>query len=568
MKLILSFFPIIVYLIFFIDLGYSASSGPVFGKNGMVVSTSKQASEAGIKILKKGGNAVDAAVAVGFALAVTSSSNGNIGGGGFMVYTTSDGESFTLDFREKAPVIAHRDLFIDDSGKVIPGMSLYSRSASGVPGTVDGLTRALDDHGSGKITLLQALLPAIRLADKGYELSHYEAERFNAFKTFFDHNDAAAYIFNRNDGQRWEKGDRFIQKDLARTLKRIGKYGRDGFYAGPISDMIVEEMKRGNGLITYEDLQNYSSIYRIPVTGKYREYDIVSMGPPSSGGTLLINMFNQLSLFALDTMGWNSSQYIHYLTEVERRAYADRAEHMGDPDYWDVPVQFLTDTAYAKETVQTIMPNRASLSSDIQAGNPWPYESRETTHYSVVDKDGNAVSVTTTLNTSYGCGILVDGAGFFLNNEMDDFSSKPGVPNVYGLVGKEANAIQPGKRPLSSMTPTIVLKENKPFMIIGSPGGSTIITTSLQTILNVVLHEMDIKEAVSAPRVHSQWLPDIIMTEPRGVSRDVKRNLKAMGHVVMPYKWGHIGEANGILITEDGFYGGGDSRGETSAVGY
>jgi gamma-glutamyltranspeptidase/glutathione hydrolase len=275
-----------------------------------------------------------------------------------------------------------------------------------------------------------------------------------------------------------------------------------------------------------------------------------------------------LSHFALDTMGWNSSQYIHYLTEVERRAYADRAEHMGDPDFWDVPVNFLIDTAYATERAQSILPQKASLSSDIFAGNPWPQESNETTHYSVVDHNGNGVSVTTTLNTSYGCGVVVKGAGFFLNNEMDDFSAKPGVPNIYGLVGKEANAVAPGKRPLSSMTPSIVLQNNKPFMIIGSPGGSTIITTTLQTILNVVLHEMDIQEAVSAARVHSQWLPDVIMTEPRGIAKDVKNNLEEMGHMVVPYRWGYIGEANGITIEDDGFYGGADSRGETSAVGY
>ncbi|SVB28183.1 uncharacterized protein METZ01_LOCUS181037, partial [marine metagenome] len=300
MKLITSSFSFI-QLIFFLNLGYSASSDPVFGKNGMVVSTNRQASQAGIEILKKGGNAVDAAVAVGFALAVTSSSNGNIGGGGFMVYTTSDGESVTLDFREKAPRAGHRDMFLNDSGTVVPGMSLYSRAASGVPGTVDGLTRALDDHGSGKITLLQALLPAIRLADKGYELSHYEAERFNVFESFFERNDAATKIFNRRDGRPWKKGDRFVQKDLAKTLKRIGKYGRKGFYEGPIADMIVDEMSRGNGLISHEDLKNYHSVYRDPVRGSYKGYDLVSMGPPSSGGILLVNMFNQLSFFALDT---------------------------------------------------------------------------------------------------------------------------------------------------------------------------------------------------------------------------------------------------------------------------
>ncbi len=558
----------IVTIVLILSIVQAANNDPVYSDKGLVVSTSLQASEAGVEILKKGGNAVDAAVAVGFALAVTSPSNGNIGGGGFMVSASADGHFFTLDFREKAPESGHRDMFLNDSGNVIKGMSLYSRAAAGVPGSVDGLLKALNDHGSGNITVRQVLAPAIRLADKGFTLSKNEADQLNRFKPFFEHNDGAKKIFIQRGQRPWKRGDKFIQKDLARTLKRIAKYGRDGFYDGPIASNIIEEMKRGNGLITFADLENYESKYRNPVTGIYGEYHIVSMGPPSSGGALLVNMFNQLSHFAIDTMGWNSSQYIHYLTEVERRAYADRAEHMGDPDYWQVPVRFLTDTAYASERAKSIQPQKASLSSDVYAGHPWPYESNETTHYSVVDKDGNAVSVTTTLNTSYGCGVLVEGAGFFLNNEMDDFSAKPGVPNIYGLVGKEANAVAPGKRPLSSMTPSIVLKSGKPFMVIGSPGGSTIITTTLQTILNVIIHEMDIQEAVSAPRVHSQWLPDVIMTEPRGISKDVKTNLEKMGHVIVPYRWGYIGEANGITIEDDGFYGGADSRGETAAVGY
>ena len=515
----------ILTLLLITSQAMSANSNPVFGENGMVVSTNRQASEAGIEILKKGGNAVDAAVAVGFALAVTSSSNGNIGGGGFMVAAMADGKTFSLDYREMAPESAHRDLFLNDSGNVVPGMSLGTRAAAGVPGSVDGLLKAFKDYGSGKVSLRQVMAPAIRFASKGYLLSRYEARRFNVYKDFFYKNNAAKNIFVQKRETPWKTDDKFYQKDLAKTLIRISKYGRDGFYKGPIADLIVDEMKRGNGLISHQDLENYKSVYRDPIIGDYKEYTIVSMGPPSSGGVLLINMFNQLSFFALDTMGWNSSQYIHYLTEVERRAYADRAEHMGDPDFWNVPIEFLIDTAYAFETAKTILPNKASLSSEIHAGNPWPAESNETTHYSVVDQWGNAVSVTTTLNTSYGCGVVVKGAGFFLNNEMDDFSAKPGIPNIYGLVGKEANAIAPGKRPLSSMTPTIVLKDNKPFMVIGSPGGSTIITTALQTILNVIVHEMDIKEAVSSPRVHSQWLPDIIMTEPLGISKDVQTNL-------------------------------------------
>lgn len=557
-----------LFFISLLQISFAANSNPVFGKNGMVVSTSRQASEAGIKILKKGGNAVDAAVAVGFALAVTSSGNGNIGGGGFMVAAMADGEIFTIDHREKAPAAAHRDLFLNDSGNVVPGMSLFSRAASGVPGTVDGLIRALEDYGSGNISLQQALAPAIKLADKGFYLSYYEARRFNNYKEFFERNDAAAEIFNRKDGKPWKKGDKFVQSDLSKTLKRIAKYGRDGFYTGPVADLIVEEMERGNGLITHEDLENYTSVYRDPVQGDYKGHKIVSMGPPSSGGALLVNMMNMLEHYPVDSLGWNSSDYIHVITEVERRAYADRAEHMGDPDFWDVPVEMLTSKDYAAHRITDISLENATPSESVSASGAPGYESRETTHYSVVDQWGNAVSVTTTINLSYGGGHLVKGAGFFLNNEMDDFSSKPGVPNAFGLVGNEANAIQPGKRPLSSMTPTIVLKDGKPFMVIGSPGGSTIITTTMQAILNVVEHGMDIKEAVASSRFHSQWLPDVIMTEPRGLSKDVIKNLEAKGHTLVPYKWGYIGEANGILITEDGFYGGGDSRGETSAVGY
>ena len=534
----------------------------------MVVSTSKQASEAGIEILKKGGNAVDAAVTVGFALAVTSSSNGNIGGGGFMVAAMADSENFTLDHREKAPATAHRDLFLNDSGNVVPGMSLFSRAGSGVPGTVDGLIRALEDHGSGEISLRQALTPAIRLAEKGFELSHYEARRFNGFEGLFERNEAAAEVFIPKNGNEWKKGDKFIQKDLAKTLKRIAKYGRDGFYSGPVANLIVEEMKRGNGLISLEDLENYSSVYRKPVSGTYKDHEIISMGPPSSGGALLINMMNMLENYPVDSLGWNSSDYIHLITEVERRAYADRAEHMGDPDFWDVPLETLTSKDYANTRIKDISLKKATPSSAVSASGAPGYESRETTHYSVIDQWGNAVSVTTTINLSYGGGHLVKGAGFFLNNEMDDFSSKPGIPNAFGLVGNEANAIEPGKRPLSSMTPTIVLKDGKPFMVIGSPGGSTIITTTMQAILNIVDYGMDIKEAVASSRFHSQWLPDVIMTEPRGLSKDVIQNLESKGHILVPYKWGYIGEANGILITEDGFYGGGDSRGETSAIGY
>ena len=560
---------ILLHLILFTqNFLFSAHSKPIYGKNGMIVSTSKKASLVGIDILKKGGNAIDAAVAVGFALAVTSSGNGNIGGGGFLVASMASGKNFTIDHRETAPSKSYQTMFLNTENNVIPGMSLQTHASSGVPGTVDGLLKAFYDYGSGSISLRQILSPAIRLAEKGFSLTLYEANRFNNYKEMFQKNKAASKIFIRQDGKLWKKGDLFIQKDLAKTLKRILKFGRDGFYSGFIADLIVKEMKKGNGLISLEDLKNYSAKYREPIQGSYKNYDIISMGPPSSGGVLLVNMLNMLEHFSIDSLGWNSSNYIHLLTEVERRAYADRAEHMGDPDFWKVPISMLTSKNYAKNRIKDISMDKATLSTDISASKNQNYESIETTHYSVVDKWGNAVSVTTTINLNYGNGIIVEGAGFFLNNEMDDFSSKPGVPNVFGLIGNEANAIEAFKRPLSSMTPTIILKNKKPFMIIGSPGGSTIITTTLQSILNVIEFNMDIKEAVSSPRFHSQWLPDVIQIEPRSLSKDVINNLKTKGHQIIPYRWGYIGEANGILIMDDGFYGAGDSRGETSAIGY
>ena len=545
-----------------------ASPYPVFSENGMVVSTSRQASETGVEIMKKGGNAVDAAVATGFVLAVTSSSNGNIGGGGFMVVRMADGTTFTLDYREIAPAAAHRDMYLDDNGDVIENMSLRTRAACGVPGTVDGLLKIWADHGSGNISRRELLAPAIALAEKGFELSHYEASRFNSHKELFSSNEAAAEVFIRHDGRPWKDGDKFVQKDLSKTLKQIARDGREGFYTGKTADLIVAEMNRGIGLITYEDLLNYKSKYREPVMGSFKDFDLISMGLPSSGGTILVEMFNMLENFPLAELGWNSSNYIHLLTEVERRAYADRAEHLGDSDYWQPPLFMLTNKKYAKDRIKDFSPDHATPSINVFAGDPTIYESRETTHFSVVDKEGNAVSGTTTINLSYGGGFLVKGGGFFLNNEMDDFSAKPGVPNAFELVGNDANAIESGKRPLSSMTPTIVLKDDKPFIILGSPGGSTIITTVLQTILNVTVHNMDIQEAVSAPRIHSQWLPDVIMAEQYSIIKDVEESLKSKGHIIEPYKWTKIGEMNAILINENGYFGAADTRGENTAVGY
>ena len=544
-----------------------ASPDPIFSENGMVVSLNENASAAGIKILQKGGNAVDAAVAVGFALAVTSPENGNLGGGGFMIGATSNGEIFSQDHREKAPLKSTKDMFLDKDGLVIPGMSLKSRASSGVPGTVHGLLSAWSDHGSGNIRLQQLLAPAIKLADKGYILSKRRADFYNYYKNIFLQNTAAAKIFIRRDGRPWEQGDLFVQKDLAKTLKRISKSGIDGFYKGITAKLIVKEMERGNGLISEHDLRQYKPVYREPVIGSFKDIEIISMGPPSSGGLLLIHMLNALENFQIDTLGWNSTDYIHLLTEVAKRAYADRAQHLGDPDFWNNPRDLFLSKAYAKNRIATISMKKHTPSNEVYPGAYKDDESDETTHYSVVDMQGNAVAITSTLNQNFGNKHIVAGAGFFLNNEMDDFSVKPGTPNYWGLVGDKANAIEPNKRPLSSMTPTILMYEGIPIMTIGSPGGSKIITTVLQCILNVLVHDMNIKEAVCAPRIHHQWLPEnTIFIEPDGINKDVIKNLQLRGHVVKTY--GYMGVANGIIISDDGFYGGGDCRDETSALGY
>ena len=561
---------IIFILIYFSNLS-CVRKAPVFGENGMVVSTSRHASQVGIDILKEGGNAVDAAVGVGFALAVTSSSNGNIGGGGFMVTRFSSGKTFTLDYREMAPAMAERNMYLDENGDIIKGKSRSTHFASGVPGSVDGLLKAWKDHGSGNISIERLLRPSINLAKNGFDLSDYEAERFNKNKERLSKHAETKRIFTRDD-RKWKAEDIFYQSDLAETLERIVKNGRDGFYKGKTADLIVEEMKNVGGWITHKDLENYKSLYRDPIEGSFKNYDILSMGPPSSGGILLIHMLNMFDeimkkseSLSID-LSYNSIDYIHILTEIERRAYADRAEHLADADFWDVPEGMLLSKDYAKERVSSIDLSKATLSSDISHGNSYIDQSEETTHYSIVDKEGNAVSVTTTINSGYGNGITITGAGFLMNNEMDDFSSKPGEPNMFGLLGNEANAIEPKKRPLSSMTPTIVLKDGQPFLILGTPGGSTIITTVLQNFLNVVIHGMDIQQAVSSPRVHSQWMPDMVFHEKGGLSKSLIRKLSERGHDVKLR--GNIGEANGIMINDQGFWGGPDSRGENTAIGY
>ena len=558
------------FILLISSLIYTNQNGATYSKNGMVVSTSYEASIIGKNILEQGGNAIDAAVAVGFALAVTSPSDGNIGGGGFMVCRLPSGKSFSIDYREKAPKSSDEDMFLNSNKEVIPYMSLLSRAASGVPGTVDGLIRALNDYGSGKYSLPDLIKPSINLAKNGFPLSKEEAEKLNYYQSSFLNNKSSSNIFIKKNKTLWEKGDLLIQKDLSKTLKTISKKGRDGFYKGPIAKKIIKEMKKGLGKISLEDLEKYESKYRDVVKGSFLEYEVISMAPPSSGGLILIHMLNMLENYDLKGLELNSAEYIHLITEIEKRAYADRAEHFGDPDFWSVPNSQLLSKEYAKLRIKDISLDLAKNSGEVYPHNFKDKESSETCHYSIIDIDGFSVSVTTTLNSNYGSGHVVEGAGFLLNNQMDDFSVKPGVPNQFGLVGNKANAISPNKRPLSSMTPTIVLKNNSPFLILGSPGGSKIITTVFQCLLNVAIFNMDIQEAVESARFHHQWKPDnMIFIEPEGFSEITIKRLKSMGHIIKLYNNGaYIGEANNIQVIDNGLIGSNDFRGETSASGY
>lgn len=539
----------------------------VTGENGVVSSRSALASEVGVDIMLAGGNAIDAAVATGFALAVTYPSAGNIGGGGFAVIRLAGGKIRTLDSRERAPAAAHRDMYLDEQDNVIPGLSTRTRAASGIPGTVDGLLLLLEAHGS--MDRKQVLEPAIQLAEEGFPLTEDLARQFARVLEVMRDYPASMKKFS-NKGVPYETGDIWRQPDLAQTLKLIAEKGREGFYSGPVADKIAAEMQKGLGLISKKDLADYRSVWREPVRGTYRGYKIWGMPPPSSGGAHIVQMLNMLEPFDLRAMGWGSPGAIHLMVEAERRAYADRTQYMGDPDYVDVPLAKLTSKEYARERFSDFNPEQASDSKDIGAGT-WPEESPQTTHFSVMDKWGNGVALTTTLNSSYGNKIVVEGTGILLNNEMDDFSAKKNVANQFGLLGGEANAIEPGKRMLSSMSPTIVTKNGKPFLLTGSPGGSTIITTTLQVIVNVIDHQMPIDEAVSAPRFHHQWMPDAIWYGPGGISEESLPVLKKMGHknILERFPSG-IGDANSIVYDADTgkIYGMKDPRNEGAAVGF
>ena len=528
---------------------------PIYGKNGMVASEQGLATQVGLDILKQGGNAIDAAVAVGFALAVVMPNAGNIGGGGFMVlHDDKTGKDVAIDFREIAPAKASRDMYLDNQGNVIDGKSLFTHDASGVPGTVAGMEYALKKWGT--MPLSKVLEPAIKLADKGFIVSDVLAQTLKEEKSTLGKWSASKAIFFKN-GEPLKSGDLLVQKDLAKSLRLIAKQGAKAFYQGEIATKIAKEMQSHGGTMTLEDLKAYKVVERQPIIGDYRGYKVVTMPPPSSGGVHLIEILNMLEHYPIKEDGVNSAKNIHHMAESMKLAYADRSEYLGDPDFVKIPVTGLTSKAYANELVKTIDDNKARLSSNIKPGKPQPYESDQTTHFSVMDKAGNAVAVTYTLNLNFGSGIVVEGTGILLNNEMDDFSVKPGVPNAFGLVGGTANAIEAKKRPLSSMTPTIVMKNNKPWLVTGSPGGARIITTVLQSVVNTIDHEMNPAEAIITPRVHHQWLPDELRVEA-GISPDTIKLLQDKGHKVVTKA--PMGRIQIIQADDSGFYGYSDPR--------
>ena len=537
---------------------------PVEAGRAMAVTGERLATAAALAVLKDGGNAVDAAVTAGFALAVTMPRAGNIGGGGFMlIYSAKAKEVIAIDYRETAPRGALRDMFLDGAGNVDSEKSRYSHLAAGVPGTVAGLAMALKKYGT--ISLKDALEPAIRLAEGGFEMGAELSSDIKRAEDRLKKWPSTRKIFFKKDGSFFEPGDLFIQKDLALTLKRIARHGTAGFYEGKTAQLIEKQMEENKGLITKTDLKGYRPVLREAVNGSYRGVEIYSMSPPSSGGVHIVEILNVLEGYDLKREGHNSAAAIHLMAEAMKRAYADRSKYLGDPDFTDVPLSWLTSKEYAKTIRADISPSTATPSSKVGPGRVAPYESDETTHFSVVDEEGNAVSNTYTINFSFGSGIVVDGAGFLLNNEMDDFSAKPGVPNAYGLVGGEANSVEAGKRMLSSMSPTIVMKEGRPLIVTGTPGGSRIITTIVQLIVNVVDFDMNIQEAVNAPRMHHQWLPDEIRVE-KGIGRDTVKILQGMGHKVSLKR--SMGAASSIMIEDGVLYGASDPRREGLAAGF
>ena len=531
--------------------------------NGMVVSAHPRSSSAGAGILMEGGNAIDAGVATEFALAVCYPEAGNIGGGGFWVIKTHEGNYLMIDYREKAPSMSMRDMFLDSVGNVIEGMSTGSHLASGVPGTVDGM---LEVHKKfGKLPFRKVIQPSIDLARNGFPVTAGGAASLNANRDKFIERNLKTPAFVKDTP--WKEGDTLRQPELAETLERIRDHGRDGFYSGKTAGLIVREMERGGGIISYHDLNDYKAVFREPLSADYKDYRVTTVSPPSGGGIILFQLLRMAEPYPLGEWGFHSVKAIHLIAEAERRAFADRSLHHGDPGYMEVPVDLLLTKEYNASRMKSFNENRASLSGSIEPGSPLTAEKEETTHYSVVDARGNAVAATTTLNGTFGSSIIVDGAGFLLNNQMDDFSLKPGFPNMYGLQGGEVNAVGPGKRMLSSMTPAIVEKNGELFLVLGSPGGSTIPTTVFQVLINTAEFGMSVSDAVAAGRFHHQWLPDCIYHEKERFDSLTLLVLSQMGHVFTERS--SIGRVNAIQILPDGRKAAGaDPRGDNTACGY
>ena len=557
----------LIYTLIISNILYSQSTIKplVESKKGMVVTTHPLASEIGLSILKKGGNAIDAAVAVNFALAVCHPAAGNIGGGGFLVYRNAKGKVFALDYREKAPLASSKDMYLDASGQVIPDKSLIGIFSVGVPGTVAGMEEMHRKFGS--LPWKELIQPSIDIARQGHALTLKEARGLNKNKSdFIKENKGNSYLINPNNMD-WKKDDILIQDDLANTLERILRDKSKGFYQGKTAELIISEMKHLNGIITQKDLDAYKPIWRKPIVQSYKNYEIIGMPPPSSGGIALAQLMGMVKNYPLSQWGASSDSTVQLMIEAERRVYADRAKWLGDPDFVKVPLKPLLDINYIKNRISSIDFNKATLSSDIYAGQFPGYESPETTHYSIVDAEGNAVSITTTLNNSYGSKVFVGGAGFLLNDEMDDFSAKAGAPNSFGLIGSKANEIQPMKRMLSSMTPTIITEKGKLKMVVGTPGGATIITSVFQVVLNVLEFGMNMQQAVEFPRFHQQWKPEQTRLELNRLSTNQVERLKQKG-----YEFSNstsIGLVEGILVMPSGkLQGGADSRGDDTAMGH